>query len=117
MPEQVLSSDILMRRVQYLDPNFIKPDGTPASSSFSLKKDEDGLSVDIKRLTTFSKAIQDKRRFRLFALEAKFTESLGLQNVHDPLPDNDAHALIKGDITKSVARKLAKNAKRISYPD
>ena len=106
-----------MRRVQYLDPNFIKPDGTPASSSFGLKKDEDGLSVDIERLTTYSKAIQDRRRFRLFALRAEFTESLGLQNVHVPLPDNVAHALIKGEITRSVARKLARNARRINYPD
>ena|SRR5690554_7383810 len=100
-----------------MNPNFIKPDGTPASSSFCLKTDEDGLSVDVERMTTFSEAIQDKGRFRLFSLDADYTESLGLKNIHDPIPENRAHALIKGDITKSVARKLARKARRISWPD
>lgn len=117
MSDQIHSSDKLLRRVQYLNPNFIKPDGTPASSSFSLKKGEDGLSVDIERLTTYSVAIQDRRRFRLYSLEASFTESLGLRNIHDPLLNNNAHALIKGNITRGIARKLASHAWRIAYPD
>lgn len=121
MPEKQLitSEDRLLRRVQFLDPNFIKPDGSPASSSFTLKKGEDGLSVDVERLTTYEKSIQDINRFRLFALQASFTESLGLENEHDPLPDNEAHALIKGGINKPTARKLAAEAakNRIKYPD
>lgn len=109
--------DRLLRRVQFLDPNFIKDDGTPASSCFSLKKGEDGLSVDLERLTTYGKAIQDKTRFRLFALKAEFTTSMGLKNVYDPKADNQAHCLIKGNITRGISRKLAKAAVRISYPD
>ncbi|NJL14808.1 MAG: hypothetical protein HC913_18610 [Microscillaceae bacterium] len=115
--ELIKEEDELLRRVQFLDPSFIKDDGTPASSSFSLKSGEDGLSVDIERLTTREKSIQDVSRFRLYALNAAFTVSLGLENKHDPKPDNYAHALITGNITRSIARKLAKEAKKIAYPD
>lgn len=111
--ESVKRSDRLLRRVQYRNPHFIKEDGTPASSSFSLKKGEEGLSVDIERLTTHAKSVQDKTRFRLFALEASYTMDLGLENVHAPLTDNYAHALIKGSITRGVARKLARNSLRV----
>lgn len=74
------------------------------------------MSVDIERLTEYEKAIQDVSRFRLYYIEAAFTEDLGLENEHDPLEDNYAHALIKGNITKSVSRKMARAAKRIDYP-
>ncbi len=115
--EVIHDEDRLLRRVQYLHPTFIKPDGTPSSASFSLKKGEDGLSVDVERLTTYPKAIEDRSRFRLFALEAEFTTSLGLENVYDPLPDNSAHSLIKGNITRGISKQLAKRAVRIAYPD
>ena len=114
--EEIHENDRLLRRVLYLHPNFIKPDGTPASSSFGLKKGEDGLSVDLERLTTYAKAIQDRSRFRLFALNAGFTKSLDLENVHDPLPDNPAHALIKGAITRGMSKKLASAAVRVAFP-
>lgn len=114
--EVILNEDRLLRRVQYLNPNFIKPDGTPASSSFSLKSGEDGLSVDLERLTTLKLAIQDRSRFRLYAINAGFTRSLDLENVHDPLPDNPAHSLIKGRIGRGTSRKLAKAAVRLAYP-
>lgn len=113
---EIHEEDRLLRRVQFLDPNFIKDDGTPASSSFTPKKGENGLSVDLERLTTYAKAIQDKNRFRLFAIKAGVSNSLGLNNHHDPQEDNPAHCLIKGHFTKSVCRKLAKSAVRIAYP-
>lgn len=115
--ETISPQDKLLRRVQFLDPNFIKPDGTPASSSFTPKRDEEGLSVDIERLSTYDASIQDVGRFRLFSLDASFSENLGLINEHDPIEGNYAHALIKGDFTKSISRKLAAAAKRIYYPD
>ena len=67
--------DRVLRRVEYLDPNFIKDDGTPASSGFSLKKLENGewekgLSVDVESLTTYEKSIQDK--IRSASLHCKF---------------------------------------------
>lgn len=105
--------DRLLRRVQFTNPDFIKPDGTPASSSFSLKKDEDGLSVDLERLTTQEKSIVSREIYRLFSIDASFTSSLGLLNEHDPKPDNYAHSLIKGNITRTIARKLAVTAVRV----
>jgi hypothetical protein len=117
MPEIILDDDRLLRRVQFLDPNFIKPDGTPASSSFSLKSGEDGLSVDVERLTTHARAIQDRARFRLYALRAGYTRSLGLEPAHDPLEENHAHCLLRGSITRGTARNLAKSAVRVAYPD
>ena len=36
--EVIHDEDRLLRRVQYLHPTFFKPDGTPTSASFSLKK-------------------------------------------------------------------------------
>ncbi|MBD8490077.1 hypothetical protein IFO69_15070 [Echinicola sp. CAU 1574] len=115
--ENILEEDRLLRRLEHAPPDFIiKPDGTPSSSCFSLKRGEDGLSVDIERLTTYERSIQNPRRFRLFALRADYTSSLGLENVHDPVDGNNAHALIKGDIKKTTARKLAKNAVKINYP-
>jgi len=118
----LLPNDSLLRRVQFLDPLFIKEDGTPASSSFTLKKlkdgrFEDGLSVEVERLTTFQTAIQDVNRFRLFALTVAYVQSLELACEHDPLPDNFAHALIKGNISRSVARKLAQGTVRIPFPE
>jgi len=115
--EEILDSDKLLRQVQSLNPNFIKPDGTPASSSFSLKRGEDGLSVDVERLSTYEKSVGDRTRFRLFWLLASFTNSIGFINEHDPLEDNYAHALIKGNFSRKTSRQLARNAKRIAYPD
>lgn len=119
MPQEkvaILPTDRLLRRVLFLDPNFIKPDGTPASSCFSLKRGENGLSVEVERLTTYEKAIKDVSKYRLFSLHCSFVRSLNLECVHDPLPDNYAHALICGDIKRSVSRKLAQNSMLIDYP-
>ena len=33
--------------------------------------------------------------------------------VHDPLPDNYAHSLITGNITRSIAKRLAAAASKI----
>jgi len=109
-------NDRLLRRVLFLHPDFIKPDGTPSSSSFSLKTGEKGLSVDIERLTNYDRSILDKSRFRLYFLKASFTTQLGLTNQHDPLPDNYAHALITGNFSRSICRLLASFAKRINFP-
>ena len=114
--EQILihESDRLLRRIQFLDPNFIKPDGTPSSASFSLRKGENGLSVDLERLTTYEKSITDRFKFRLFSIEASETKSLGLDNQHDPQLENYAHTLIIGNFSRSISRKLASMAKRIN---
>jgi hypothetical protein len=113
----ISSEDRLLRRCLFLNSSFIKPDGTPTSGCFSLKRDEDGLSVDLEKLTSFSKSIQDPRIYRLFVLIVGEVKSLGLDVVYDPIPTNIAHSLIKGNITKPISRQLAGMARRINYPE
>lgn len=115
--EAILDNDNLLRRVPFVDPNYVKDDGTLTSCAFQLKKGEYGLSVNVERLTTYVDSIQDIHRFRLYCLKAQQPRELGLECLHDPQPTNKAHALIKGKITKKISRELAKSAKRIAYPD
>ncbi|TVR89365.1 MAG: hypothetical protein EA411_02555 [Saprospirales bacterium] len=64
--------------------------------------------VDLERLTTPAQAIQNRNCFRLFALHAGFTSSVGLKNIDNPTQYNYAHTLTVGKITRSVERTLAK---------
>lgn len=111
--EEITDEDQLLRRVVFPHPNYIKPDGTVTSFAFSLRQGEDGISVDVERLTTLAFAIQDASRYRLYGVKAEVPRALGLFCIHDPVEGNPAHALIKGDITKSVSRKLARAAERV----
>ncbi len=110
-------TDSLLRRVQFTNPDFIKDDGTPASSSFSLKKGEQGLSVDLEKLTTLESSILDPERFRLYRLKVSDCTNLGLNCEHDPVEDNPAHSLIMAPISRGASRQLAKASKRVAYPD
>lgn len=119
---EILDTDRVLRRVQFLNPDFIKPDGKPASSSYTLKKNadgtlEEGLSVDLESLTSYAASIQDVNRFRLFVLEVQFIRNLGLNCVHNPLDHNFSHSLICGEFKKSISRELAANSQRIRFPD
>ena len=111
---EILDSDILLRRVNFLHPANIKDDGSPSSMAFTPRKqDHDGLSVDVEKLTTIDDAIVDRQKYRLFALAAKIPREVDLECVHDPLEGNSAHGLISGNFTRSKSRKLAKNAIRV----
>lgn len=122
MPEQVLDSDDLLRRVIFdsLDPLYIRPDQTVTSVAFLPRKIagvlEAGLSVDISRLTTYTQSIRDVRKYRLYSLKAGYVRHINLDYVHDPLVDNQAHALIIGDLKKAKAKQLSLGATRVPYP-
>ena len=115
--EFIHDADSLLRRAPYTDPNYIKPDGSLSSFAFTPKRGEDGLSVNIERLTTYEKSLQDHNRFRLYSIMALEPRRLGLTCRYDPLPDNNAHALIVGHFTKGISRQLAARASRVAYPD
>jgi len=100
-----------------VDPRYIKPDGSVSSFGFSPKPNEEGLSVNIERLTTYKNSIVDIKRFRLFALQYDYIKNLELDCIHDPINDNYAHALIVGSINRRVSRALAAHAIRIDYPN
>lgn len=115
-PEEVTltDKDRLLRRV-FPDPHpsYIRPDGSITSFAFRLKRGERGLSVDLERLTTYSKSIQDVSRFRLYALTKSKIEQHDLEFEYNPLPDNVAHSLITGAFTKPVCRSLASSTVRV----
>jgi hypothetical protein len=78
----------------------------PSSAAFKTKANEDGLSIDIAELTTPAKSVLDDKKFGLAKFLAKIPLEAGLKCVHDPKPNNSAHALILGD-TKKIAKKLS----------
>lgn len=115
MPNYTITpEDFLYRRFPIIDePRFqvffeIK-DGkkVPTSAAFKTKPGEDGLSVDIKALTTPENSVIDPVNYGLAEIPASVPLGLGYPCIHDPQPGNNAHAIIKGD-TNPIAKKLKK---------
>lgn len=120
MKEIIGDEDNLLRRVIFTDPNYIRPDQTLTSFAFTPRKlngVQENLSVDVERLTSYATSIVDRFNYRLYAVTALQVRQVGLDCEHDPLPDNYAHALIVGNISRSRARQLAASARKIRYPD
>jgi hypothetical protein len=109
--------DTLLRRVRFAHPSYVRPDQTVTSFAFKPRKGEQGLSVDILRLTTFQKSIIDSAEYRLYALSAANVRQVGLDCLHDPLEGNSAHALIVGKFTHAATKSLALLAARVPYGD
>lgn len=105
-------TDNLLRRVPFTNPSYIKADGSITSFAFKLRKGENGLSVDVERLTTYEATVLDRSRFRLYSLPASCPRNLGLHC----LPDNAAHALITGNFTDGISRQLAQSATPVPDP-
>lgn len=117
--QAISDNDILLRRVP-ITPTHIKQDGTITSAAFNLSSnDKDGLSVDVKRLTTYEASVIDENKFRLYSIAANIPRDLGLECIHNPVNGNCAHALIvRGELSKSqfkkMAKKMAKAAKLVN---
>lgn len=110
---QISDVDNIFRRVPTDRPNYIKPDGTITSLAFSTKRGEDGLSVDLERLTTPQNTIQDRTRFRLRRIYVGIVKNEindGLDVIHNPVQGNIAHSLITGNITGSKQKQLVKHS-------
>ncbi len=89
----------LLRRVYRTDKRYIdRKTGRPTSRAFVPRPKDDGkLSVDIERLTTYEKAIDDSERFVLFSFFSDLAFKLGLNCIYDPVKNiNLAHAIITG---------------------
>lgn len=114
---EILDSDNLLRRIIFRNPSYIRPDNSLSSFAFKLRSVDTGLSVDIERLTTYEKSIIDKLNYRLYAVKVEYVRSIGLDCIHDPQPENIAHAQIVGEIKNSVSKKLSRAAIRIPFPD
>ena len=112
----IQDNDFLLRRVFFKDPNYVKEDGSITSLAFKPRQsDNKKLSVDVERLTTYEKSVQDTDRFRLGKLPVSIPiATLNMSVQSDPLPENEAHALIIGEFTKAECRTLAANTVLIS---
>jgi hypothetical protein len=121
MPYTITREGELIRRIPQQHSFFkqnAQGESVFSSAAFTLKKDEDGLLVDIAALTTLEQAFYTPRTLSGETvtgalLLAAVPTSLGCTCVHDPTaasaeqPANEAHALIKGNMNKSFARKLS----------
>lgn len=118
MSVDILDSDFILRRVPTYLPNYIKPDGTITSRAYQKKRDEDGISVDLEKLSSFTKATLGDKRFRLLKLNVGIIRhdiNDGLNTIHNPLPENDAHSLIIGHITESKQKQLLRKSVEVIF--
>lgn len=67
------------------------------------------LSVQLAKLLRLPEdCLRDRPSFGVGALTVADVEQLGFTVVHDPLPDDPAHALVVGPNDKQTARALAR---------
>lgn len=110
-PYQITIADELLRRVPRQPAFFKEVNGIRqlSSAAFKMKSSEDGLSVDIRALTTLAQAVPNLGTHTAAILPARVPLTMGLPCDHNPVPGNDAHALIR-NVTSSIARQLAEQA-------
>jgi hypothetical protein len=99
---EITAADELGRRIPKV-PSHLKPDGRPSSAAFKPKPNEDGLSVEIMALCSPDFAVRDSTKN---ALALFFAPTETCECLHDPVPESNADALIKG-ISKSISKQLA----------
>jgi hypothetical protein len=68
------------------------------------------LSVELSSLTTAEQSLVRYPEHSLAEVKAIVFRERGYGVVPDPLPDNMAHALVSGKITKTHAREIARAA-------
>jgi hypothetical protein len=68
------------------------------------------LSVDLASLTTVEQALAGNPEHSLAEVRTAVFREKGYIVVRDPLPENPAHALVCGKITKAHAREIARAA-------
>ena len=113
----ITDADNLLRRIPTHIPSYIKPDGTISSMAFAKKRNEDGLSVDLEQLSSYEKATLGDKHYRLLRINAGTIRNDindGLEVVHNPLPDNEAHSLITGNITEGKKKQLLKHSAEVT---
>jgi hypothetical protein len=112
-PHQVNSSDKLLR---WLHPGqFDWDEKRPTSAAFK----DDEMSVDILCLTTIEESYNRAKKIgknAVVSIPAELVIEKGLEVKHDPVDGNDAHAVILGKKTKSIAKFLATNCEVEIYP-
>jgi len=109
---QISDEDNVLRRVPTFLPNYVKEDGTISRMAFNPKKDANGLSVDLEKLSSFEKAsLNQPDRFRILKINVGTIRNAindGIDVIHDPIEDNEAHSLITGKLSKGKQNQLIK---------
>lgn len=111
----VRDEEELFRRVTVKNQIVANQDGSIRLSSAIYRSTSSDISVDIASKTTPERSINDA--LALSSILARIPKGLGYPVVEDALPENPAHALIKGRITKSHARELAGKSSWAIEPD
>jgi hypothetical protein len=78
-----------------------------------LKLGEDGLSVDLDRLTTIQQSVMDVTKYKLCKLSVaniRQLDTAALNVVHNPQPNNDAHCLIVPEVIEKSAKAIKLDA-------
>ncbi len=101
IPPEVDDTEPLHRRIH---PTFVHPTGRISSQAFT---DRD-MSVDRGRYREVSETMQNCAGFGIAGFLAEAARKLGQEVRADPELLNEAHALVVGKKTKSIARKLAR---------
>ena len=82
----------------------------------STMKEEIDLSILVEKLSSYEKATLGSKRFRLVKLivgQIRHDINDGLDVIYDPLPDNTAHALITGKVSRGKRSSLVKIAQEV----
>lgn len=112
-PYQVKSSDKLLR---WLHPGqFNWEENRPTSAAFK----DDEMSIDILCLTTIEESYNRGKKIgknAVVSITAYLVMEKGLEICHSPVEGNDAHGLILGKKTKSIAKFLANNCEVEIFP-
>lgn len=112
--EVIADDDDLHRR---LAPMMVKPDGMVSSVAYIRNGQPDNeMSVDVARLTSTTQTLASRPNFGIGAIAAHVPRRFGFEVIHDPLPDNAAHALIRGENSKEKCRLLAGETRVIVHP-
>jgi len=100
-PLTIGDSDYVFRRIY---PDTIAKDGTLESTSFSDR--EDTPSCHLQSLANPHKILEDNPGMdRLVRLSVGQIRELGLDVVHDPLPEDHSHCLIVGTEGRKLNRR------------
>ncbi len=115
MPDshQIKPEDRLLRWLHPGQFNWVE--NRPTSAAF---KDEE-MSVDILSMTTVAESYERAKKIgknAVASLGCQDVLDLGLEIKYNPIEGNDAHTLILGNKTKSIARKLASKCQIEVHP-
>lgn len=118
---QIYNEDYFLRRVPTFLPSHVKPDGTITRATYKpSKSDVDGLSGDLERLSSYTKATLNNPVFRLLKINVGIIRNEindGLNVIHNPKTENEAHSLIIGKITDGKAGQLVKRSLEVVNPN